>query len=89
MHCYSAILLQHNAAVFIPASGGKIDCQAIFYLIYIFNLIPMLIFVFCFIWWLIDAVLSLLGKGCMDFVTPICSWVTTDGIFQYVLRRLR
>ena len=42
--------------------------QVIFYLLYIWNFIPVLIFVLYFIWRLINAVLSLIGRNCMDLV---------------------
>ena len=43
------LFLQHNAAIFVPLSGGKIDCLGHLPLTFVLSLTPMLIFALFFI----------------------------------------
>ena len=64
-------LFQHQAAIFIPTSGSKMHWPG--HLYPVFYLKAYL------------CVLSLLGQHCIDFVWPLCSWVTIGSTYQYVL----
>ena len=77
---------QYNTALFVSASGPKMNQLGYFDLRFVLNLIPILNCALYFIWRLIDGLLSLLRRCQMEDRHRDSSLVMIDNTCQYVLK---